>query len=158
MIDLVKRFFSRSQEPSSQDKTGGDSHDIRVAACAILLEMADIDEEFDASERERILAILKQRYRLSDVYARALLQSAREELEGSIDLWRFTHLINQHYSLEEKLLIIEMVWNIAYEDGRLDKHEDYLAHKLADLLHIDHKRLMEAKLKVNKKKRTSPGP
>jgi uncharacterized tellurite resistance protein B-like protein len=158
MLDLVKKFFSKPKEASSQDKTGGDSHDIRVATCAILLEMANIDQEFDAAERERILGILKQHYQLSEVYADRLFQTANQELEGSIDLWRFTHLINQHYSLDEKLRIIEMIWEIAYEDGRLDKHEDYLAHKLANLLHIDHKRLIQAKLRVSNLRSASSAP
>jgi uncharacterized tellurite resistance protein B-like protein len=158
MIDLVKKFFSKPQDASSWDKAGEDTHDIRVATCAILLEMAHIDDEFDAAEQERILGILKQHYQLSDTYADTLLQTADQKREGSIDLWRFTRLINQHYSLEEKLRIIEMIWEIAYEDGTLDKHEDYLAHKLADLLHIDHKRLIQAKLQVSNMKKGAPAP
>ena len=158
MIDLVKKFFNKTQGTSSRDAAGGDTHDIRVATCAILLEMAHIDEEFDAAEQERILDILKRHYQLGDAYADTLLQTADQEREGSIDLWRFTRLINQHYSLEEKFRIIEMIWKIAYEDGRLDKHEDYLAHKLADLLHIDHKRLIQAKLRVSKMWNGAPAP
>jgi uncharacterized tellurite resistance protein B-like protein len=50
--------------------------------------------------------------------------------------------------MEEKLQIIENVWRIAYADGRLDKHEDYLVHKLATLLRLSHKQLIEAKLKA----------
>jgi uncharacterized tellurite resistance protein B-like protein len=41
-----------------------------------------------------------------------------------------------------------MVWEIAYTDGKLDKYEDYLVHKLAKLLHLTHKQLIEAKLRV----------
>ena len=71
-----------------------------------------------------------------------------EELEKSIDLWRFTSQINKNCSLEEKLCIIETVWQVAYSDGRLDSHEDYLIHKLSELFNISHKDLIEAKLKV----------
>ena len=46
------------------------------------------------------------------------------------------------------LLAIEMIWQVAYADGRLDSHEDYLVHKLATLLRLDHKQLIEAKLKI----------
>ena len=85
---------------------------------------------------------------LKHQYATELIQATEEELKGSIDLWKFTNLINQNYSIEEKKQIIEMVWRVAYADGRLDKHEDYLVHKLAKLLRLTHKQLIDAKLKI----------
>jgi uncharacterized tellurite resistance protein B-like protein len=44
--------------------------------------------------------------------------------------------------------VIETVWRVVYSDGILDKHEDYLVHKLADLLHLKHSELIDAKLKI----------
>jgi uncharacterized tellurite resistance protein B-like protein len=148
MIDLVKQFFSTSKnDPDIQHKEDV-THDIRIATCAILLEMANIDGEFSEPERKDIIEHLQKVYELSDEYMTELIKNSEKELEGSIDLWKFTNLINQNYSLEEKIKIIEMVWEIAYSDGRLDQHEDYLAHKLANLLRLNHKQLIDAKLKV----------
>jgi uncharacterized tellurite resistance protein B-like protein len=148
MIDMVKGFFGKgaTDEPTVQGKET--SHDIRIATCALFLEMSHIDGEFSESEREHIISVLKKDYDLSDEYAEALLEASHEELKGSIDLWQFTNLINQNYSTEEKLQIIETAWRIAYTDGRLDKHEDYLVHKLAKLLRLTHKQLIDAKLKA----------
>ena len=146
MIDLVKKFFGETKKATNADKHT--SHDIRVATCALLLEMAHIDGEFSDSERNRISSILERDYQLSDEHALELTKVANKELDGSVDLWQFTNLINRNYPLEEKIRIIEMVWEIAYTDGKLDKHEDYLVHKLAKLLHLTHKQLIEAKLKV----------
>ena len=87
---------------------------------------------------------------MSDEYVVALLEASHEELKGRIDLWQFTNLINQNYSMEEKVRIIEAIWRVAYTDGKLDKHEDYLVHKLAKLLRLSHKQLIEAKVKVKK--------
>ena len=154
MIDLVKKFFSRDVNDSSADQGGKKTHDIRIATCALFLEMATIDGEFSESEKKRIVSTLEKEYQLSDEYADALIEASNRELEGSIDLWRFTHLINQNYSMEEKIRIIEMVWKIAYADGRLDKHEDYLVHKLARLLRLTHRQLIEAKQKVLNGRRT----
>ena len=148
MIDLVKKFFGKSTMDSPGDQEGEKSHDIRVATCALLIEMSNIDGEFSESEREGIISVLKKDYDLSDENAIALIEASNEELKGSIDLWQFTNLINQNYSMEEKLWIIETVWRIAYTDGKLDKHEDYLVHKLAKLLRLTHKQLIEAKLRV----------
>ena len=126
------------------------SHDIRIATCALFLEMSNIDGEFSKTERENIISIMKKHYDLSDEYVVTLLEASHEELKGSIDLWQFTNLINQNYSMEEKLRIIEVIWRVAYTDGKLDKHEDYLVHKLAKLLRLSHKQLIEAKVKVKK--------
>jgi uncharacterized tellurite resistance protein B-like protein len=148
MIDLVKKFFGKTAKRVEADQDKDTSHDIRIATCALLLEMAYIDGEFSEPERKRILATLKKDYQLSDEYAEELVKASSEELQGSVDLWRFTNLINRNYSTEEKIWIIEMVWGIAYTDGKLDKYEDYLVHKLAKLLHLTHKQLIDAKLGV----------
>jgi uncharacterized tellurite resistance protein B-like protein len=148
MIDLVKKFFDRRSEDLPAKHKRERPHDIRVATCALLLEMAHIDDEFTDSEREDIILILKKNYSLPDEDITALIKATEEEMRESIDLWRFTTLINKNYSVEEKIQVIEMVWQIAYADGRLGKHEDYLVHKLANLLRLDHKQLIEAKLKI----------
>ena len=96
------------------------------------------------------MAVLKKDYHVSDDKAEALIAAAKSELKGSLDLWQFTSLINQNYTSAEKTKIIEMVWRIAYTDGRLDKHEDFLVHKLADLLHLSHRKLIDAKVSVRK--------
>ena len=149
MIGLVKKFFGKGSGHDGPGDEGEEvSHDIRVAACALFLEMSNIDGEFSESERGSIIAILKRDYGLTDEHAAALLEASNEELKGSIDLWKFTNLINQNYSVEEKTRLIETVWRVAYTDGTLDKHEDYLVHKLAKLLRLSHKQLIEAKIRV----------
>ena len=148
MIGLVKKFFGKGPGHGLGDEGEEASHDIRVAACALLIEMSNIDGEFSESERESIISILKRDYGLIDEHAVALLEASNEELNGSIDLWKFTNLINQNYSVEEKTRLIETVWRVAYTDGTLDKHEDYLVHKLAKLLRLSHKQLIEAKVRV----------
>ena len=150
MIELIKKFFSKENMSPTPERSSGSSHDVRVATCALFLEMAHIDGEFNDAEKEHIIQILKEDQGLSSEAVAELLKAAKEELKGSIGLWQFTNLINQNYSLEEKIQIIEMVWQLAYTDGTLDKHEDYLLHKMANLLRLTHKQLIEAKLKVLK--------
>ncbi|MDY6971822.1 MAG: TerB family tellurite resistance protein [Thermodesulfobacteriota bacterium] len=149
MIDLVKKYFSGRTKgiPFDQEK-GTHHHNIQIATCALLLEMSGIDGEFSGVERDSIISILKRDYGLSDENAEALIESSNEELKGSVDLWQFTNLINQNYSEEEKISVIEAVWRIVYADGKLAEHEDYLVHKLANLLRLTHKQLIDAKLRV----------
>ena len=148
MIDLVKTFFTKNRAAVRGDRSKTESGDVQVAVCALFLEMANIDGEFSETEREDVISLLKKRYGVSDKCVTELMEASSEELKGSIDLWQFTNLINQNYSTEEKIQIIEMVWQIVYADRKLDKHEDYLVHKLAKLLRLTHKQLIDAKLKA----------
>ena len=147
MVDLVKKFFGKMTEhaPAGREES---FHDVRIATCALLLEMSQIDGDFSESEREGILSIIKRDYEVDDEHTTAIIEAADKELKGSLDLWQFTNLINHNYTQEEKIKIIEMVWRIAYTDGRLDKHEDFLVHKLANLLRLTHRQLIDAKIKV----------
>jgi len=147
MIGLLKNIFTNELKNDlalNIDRP----HKLHIATCALLLEMAKIDGEFNDSERQDIVAIFKNKYHLTADEISCLIEASEEELEKSIDLWRFTNQINKNYSPDEKIQIIETVWQIAYSDGKLDKHEDYLIHKLAELLNISHKHLIETKLKV----------
>lgn len=148
MFDHVKRFFGQQHTEDSSAQEPDSGHDILIATCALFVEMAGIDGEFSEEERDHIVSILKANYHLSDAYAAELIGAAREELDRSIDLWHFTNLINQNYSEEERTLIVERIWRIVYVDGTLDKHEDYLMHKLSKLLRLTHGQLIDAKLKV----------
>ena len=148
MVDLLKKIFTKTTNGASTGKSVRTSPDVRLATCALLLEMANIDGKFSEIEKERIVELLRNNYQLSAEHAAALMKAAEDELEKSIDLWQFAKLINENYSTEEKIKVIETVWQVVYTDGILDKHEDYLVHKLANLLRLSHKQLIDAKLKV----------
>ncbi len=149
MFDLTKRLFGKFKNGSpAGEEPRVSSKDLRVAACSLLLEMAETGGKFLDSERERILSIIREEYGLSDEEAVLLFEDSREELKESIDLWQFSNAINQHYSPDEKIRLIEDVWKIALADGKLDQYEDYMVHKLANLLRLSHKQLIDAKLRA----------
>lgn len=148
MLDIVKRYFSKVTEGDSKATHQKTGHDIRVATCALFVEIARIDEKFTQSEMEKILSIIQEKYGLFQEYADALIAEAEKELKGSIDLWQFTRLINANYSIEEKIEIIETLWQIVYVDGKMDRYEHYLMNKLKTLLRLSQNQLIDAKLKV----------
>ena len=145
-MDLFKKFFGKAA--SSAGKEEENRHDVRIAACALLVEMGQIDGEFSDDEQKHLIDHLKNEHDLSNEDAKELMDTAHKELDGSIDLWRFSNLINQNYSHDEKNRIMEMIWRVVYADGKLDKHEDYLVRKMATLLRLSHTEMIDAKLKV----------
>jgi uncharacterized tellurite resistance protein B-like protein len=148
MLQNLKRFFNKSKVEVSKNENQVTEHDVRVAACALFVEMARIDEKFTPAEVDTILSILKEKYGLSQEHADALLAEADKELDDSVDLWQFARLINENYSVDEKLEIIETLWQMVFVDGKMDQYEHYLMNKLKNLLRLSHDQLINAKLKV----------
>ena len=148
MLDSLKRFFSSPKADSAKDANTNTEHDVRVATCALFLEMARIDQTFTDAEMEFILSTMKEKYGLSAEHADALVAEADKELEQSLDLWQFARLINENYTNDEKIEVIETLWQMVYVDGKMDEYEHYLMNKLKNLLRLSHNQLIEAKLKV----------
>jgi uncharacterized tellurite resistance protein B-like protein len=147
MLEFVRDFFIKSTT-DSQENIQKEAHKVQIATCALFLEMAKIDDKFSDEEMEAILSILKDKYHLSGEHADHLIKEAEEGLKKSIDLWQFASLIDEHYSIEEKLEVIELLWKIVFVDGKMNKYEDYLMHKLTRLLRLSDRQLIDAKLKV----------
>ena len=147
MLNFVIKFLN-GERTSPEDEDRDPALDIKIAACALLLEMANTDGEFSESEKLNIISYLKNNFSLSCDDVEMLINAALIKSENSIDFWQFTSLINKNYSVSEKIGIIEAIWRIAYADGILDKYEDYLVHKLANLLRLTQKQLIDAKLKI----------
>ena len=148
MVDIIKRFFSKAAAEIRKDAGVTPENDVRVAACALFLEMARIDDKFTEAEKDTILTIVKERYGLSGEHADALVAEAERELDDSVDLWQFSRLINENYSTDEKLEIIETLWRMVFVDGKMDRYEHYLMNKLKNLLRLSHEQLIDVKLKV----------
>ena len=148
MIDMVKRFFSKTRANNSNAAEQNTLHDLCVATCALFVEMARIDGTFSQAELETILSILKEKYGVSEEQADALIEAADKERDQSVDLWQFARLINENYSTDEKIEVVETLWQIVYVDGKMDQYEHYLMNKLKNLLRLSHDQLIDAKLKV----------
>ena len=148
MIDMLKHFFSKAGAEASKGAIQKTDHDLRIATCALFLEMARIDDMFTQEEMNNILTILQDKYGMSKEHADALVAEADQELANSVDLWQFARLINENYSIEEKIEIIEILWQMVFVDGKMDRYEHYLMNKLKSLLRLSHNQLIDAKLRV----------
>lgn len=158
MFNLRKRLLGRSSMDRSGPTEQEEHERLQVATCLLLLEVAKSDDQFSSIEKATITAILEEEFQLSDEAVAELMEVASKRREESVDLWEFTHLINEHYSEEEKIKVIETVWRVIYADNKLDEYEDYLVHKLAGLLRLRHQELIAAKLRVLEELKPGPAP
>ena len=148
VVRKLKKFFSDVEQQAPAKREEDISARIQLATCVLLLELAHSDDHFSEAEKDRIVGVLKEDFQLSDDYAAELLELAHEERKKSVDLWKFSNVIDNNYSSEEKERVLETLWKVIYADERLDAMEDHLIHRLAKLMNLTHKQLINAKKRV----------
>lgn len=121
---------------------------VQVATCALLLEVAHSDGHYQAVEAKVVHDLIGKKFNLSAAAVAELVDYSHQHREESLDLFQFAREINAHFSREEKADVMEGIWRVIYADGTLDKFEDALARQMATLLRLDHKDVIERKLKV----------
>ena len=83
-----------------------------------------------------MLAALRQAFSLSDAAAEELVTHAETAAEDSVSLHEFTSVLHAELDNAEKQRVVEMLWHIALADKTLDKYEDYMIGKIAELLYV----------------------
>ncbi len=142
MLKTLKALFDRSED---NDHT---LPGVEVAAAALLIEVGRVDYESEAEEQKAIIEAIRQGSGLDDTELASLVAAAQESAERSTSLYEFTSLINERYSMEDRVALIEALWRVAAADGDIHKYEDHLIRRIAELLYVPHSEFIRAKLKV----------
>lgn len=144
---MIRSFFTEKlfppEQPESQKKRA-----LEMAVAALLIEVSRADLDLNDSEKTSVILTLKKTFSLSNQDLDELVVHAEQEVESSVSMYQFTNLVNQEYSHSEKVELIEAMWRVAFADGELDKYEDYLIRKVADLIYVSHSDFIQRKLKV----------
>ncbi len=135
MFGRIKDLLAESGL-SRAARSAGEDADFHFAVAVLLVEAARMDARIDSSERRTIAALLARRYGFEVAEAGALVARAEVEAERSSQLFGFTHRVNGRLSQEERIGLIEMLWEVAYADGALHHYEANLMRRLAGLLHV----------------------
>jgi len=152
MIDAIRRFYDKHIAPELEHpETAHREHAYRLATGALLFEVSRADHHISDEELRSITGVLKRRFSLSDDDASLLVDLAHQESEESVSVFEFTRLIDGRLTAEEKTHVVELLWEVAFADGRLDSYEEYTIRKLADLLHVSHRNFIAAKLRVEQR-------
>lgn len=125
-----------------------EQHVMHLASAALLLEVSRADFDIQDEELESIASSLTTRFNFSKQEADNLIDLARTEQDSHVSIHPFVKIINDGCSVEEKILLLEDLWRVAYADDKLDKYEEYQLRKIADLLYIPHSSFIKTKLKV----------
>lgn len=123
--------------------------DARLAITALLVRVARTDGVYDNSEKSRIDRISATRYGLSPFEA-VTLRGEAESLESEApDTVRFTRAIKDAVPYEDRIGVIESLWQVALADGERDAHEDAVLRLVANLLGINDRDSAMARQRVD---------
>ena len=122
--------------------------DKRLAAAALLFHLIDIDGVIEESESSKLREILRKHYDLSDKETTELIAAAKQRDEEAVDLYGFTSVLKRTTDEEERLAIVEMMWEIVYADGHVHEFEDNTIWRVAELLGVSTRDRMTLRHKV----------
>ena len=108
-------------------------------------EMARADFDQADLENQTIIELLQEYFLIEEEDAEELFQEAEEIADNSVSLHEFTRTLHETLSSEAKNEIIEMLWRLALIDDSLDRYEDYLVRKIADLLYVSNSNVLRIK-------------
>lgn len=147
MLAKIRTFFEQHLVSPDADETDPE-HTLRLAVAALLLEMSRIDYEVTDQERAAVTAMVRGHLDLTPEETEELIRCAEAERAEATDYYQFTSLINQFYTAEQKIRLVELLWRIAYADESLHMYEEHLARKIADLLYVPRSVFMAVKHRV----------
>ncbi len=144
MLNKISIFFNNLLEASESEAESQLSIEI---ACAVLLcEVMRADSVFTEKEQDELENILIKQFALTKQEIETVLAQAFELSENASDFYQFTSKLNQHYSLDERIKIVTLLWQVAYADGELATIEEHIIRKIADLLHLRHSEYIATKI------------
>ncbi len=147
MFDTFRRFLDELVDGSKHPSRFAEN-DFRVAAAALLVHAAAIDGDMSQIERDKLHAVLKRRFDLDEAATDTLVGEATEAEQEAVDLYHFTSLINRSLDEDGRRRMVEMMWEIAYADGKVSEFEENLIWRAADLLGISSRERIELRQRV----------
>jgi uncharacterized tellurite resistance protein B-like protein len=114
----------------------GEEHQLQLATAVLLVEVMRADATFHDGEREQVRAALTEKFALEPDEAARLAELAETTARQATDLFTFTSRVDAHFTLPQKVRMVELMWRVAYADGHLADHERHTLWRVADLLHV----------------------
>jgi len=150
MITRLKIFFEQHLTVVNASSEEAIEQRLQLASAVLLLDVAQADRDYSEQEKEKIRQAISSKFSLSDNDIHNLMELADAKSNDATDYHQFTSLLNKEFSVEQKIRLIELMWQVAYADGELDPHEDHFIRKISELLYLRHNELLSARERARK--------
>jgi uncharacterized tellurite resistance protein B-like protein len=125
--------------------------DARLALAALLVRAVAIDGETSDEERAKLRDLLARKFDLSGDELDILIEDAVAAEAEAVDLYRFTSVLKNSMSEEERIRVVEDLWEMVYADGKSHEFEENLVWRVAELLAVNRRDRIAAKRQVVEK-------
>jgi len=130
------------------EKKGKDDNDFLIKVSALLIHTAKIDEDYSKKEEEIIKRTLFKLGAKKE-NLESLIEKGKKLEENSNQILEFTKEV-KNMNEQDKIKIVETLWEIIYSNKEADAYETNLMRRLAGLLYIDDKLMGKIKDKIKK--------
>ncbi|WP_440874738.1 TerB family tellurite resistance protein [Thalassotalea sp. PLHSN55] len=142
MLSKISQFLQNlNQENSDEDE----KFSLEVACTVLLCEVMRADDHLSDSEQKMLQTLISQHFSLQASEVKEIIEQAFEHSEQATDFYQFTSKINSHYSISQRMTIVELLWKIALADGKIASIEEHTIRRIADLLHLRHSEYIATK-------------
>ncbi|MEQ8665454.1 MAG: TerB family tellurite resistance protein [Rhodospirillales bacterium] len=133
MIGKIKSLlFDQAAAETADEDTNADGS----LTAALLIQAALADGTFSDEERDVIRGILVRDHGADKAEAAELMNDVEARVRDSAQMFGFTSAVNRNFSFEQKIGLMETLWEVVLADGIIDSHESTLMRRLAGLLHV----------------------
>lgn len=147
MLDQIIKFLNGSDTARTTNADEGP----RLAIAALLVEAAQSDGIYQEGERHVVAGLLRRLFAIEEDGAERLVYAAEQALAHSVQLFRFTRPIVEQVPPEQRVGIVELLWETVYADRVLTADEDSLVRRVAGLLYVSDRDRGAARLRVLKR-------
>ena len=144
MFDALYRLLTGVDEALRTAERG----DAAFALAVLLIEVARSDDRVEDREEGVIERALTRRFGLDSTEVTHLIGAAKDGAMKATDLFHFTQIVDKNFSEEERIGVIEMLWEVAYSDGVLTGDEETLIRRVAGLIYVPDRQRGKAKRRV----------
>lgn len=147
MFHQISQWFEQQIQSQSQ-KEQSSEYSVKLATSVLLYEIMRADDQFDEREEQVLQKRLADKFSMSDGQVQELMSQCQSVASEAADFHQFTKVLNDQFQMEQKVKVLDALWDIAFADKQLDPEEEYLIRKIADLLYIPHSEYIQSKLKI----------
>ena len=136
-------FFKKIEENNLDEQKY--EFDIELVGCALAYEVAKADGSIDLDELEKIKVELTKRSNALGLDSDEVLKTIEMQSNESVSFNDFINQINDNFSQDQKLEMIDFLWQTAYADNVLDVDEERLIRRIADMIRIKDMQVLKLK-------------
>ena len=153
VLRTLKDLFEQISDSLNQPASGAHgstevSHTLELATAVLLVEVMRNEPGLKEVEKDAVLLALRRKFHLAQDELDRLLEMAHETARTAYDYHSFTNRLNERFTQDQKILVIEAMWQVAYADGHIAAGENHVIAKVAGLLHVTHGEYIAAKMRA----------